>query len=114
MAMTLLLLSCGRSDKGHFQNESVEKQEFATSVNDEELDGECTELDSLQVRRGEEEGQSGKNADVPSPTKPHSPSSLHDDNEINNMRGFDPPSEDDMDDNGMSRYMENDDDEGWE
>ena len=31
-----------------------------------------------------------------------------------NMRGFDPASEDDMDDNGMSRYMENDDDEGWE
>ena len=31
-----------------------------------------------------------------------------------NMRGFDPVSEDDMDDNGMSRYMENDDEEGWE
>ena len=31
-----------------------------------------------------------------------------------NMRGFDPASEDDMDDNGMSRYMENDDEEGWE
>ncbi len=30
-----------------------------------------------------------------------------------NMRGFDPPSEDDMDDNGMSRYMENNDEEGW-
>ena len=30
-----------------------------------------------------------------------------------NMRGFDPASEDDMDDNGMSRYMENDDDAGW-
>ncbi|MDO4820099.1 MAG: hypothetical protein Q3994_06980 [Prevotella sp.] len=31
-----------------------------------------------------------------------------------NMRGFDPRSEDDMDDNGMSRYMDNYDDEGWE
>ena len=30
-----------------------------------------------------------------------------------NMRGFDPASEDDMDDNGMSRYMENNDGEGW-
>ena len=29
-----------------------------------------------------------------------------------NMRGFDPASEDDMEDNGMSRYMENDDEEG--
>ena len=32
----------------------------------------------------------------------------------NNMRGFDPASEDDTDDNGMSRYMENNDDEGWD
>ena len=31
-----------------------------------------------------------------------------------NMRGFDPASEDDMDDNGMTRYMEANDDEGWE
>ena len=34
--------------------------------------------------------------------------------EIDNMRGFDPASEDDMDDNGMSRYMENNDEEGWD
>ena len=26
---------------------------------------------------------------------------------------FDPASEDDMEDNGMSRYMENNDEEGW-
>ena len=32
--------------------------------------------------------------------------------EYDNMRGFDPASEDEMDDNGMNRYMENDDDEG--
>lgn len=31
-----------------------------------------------------------------------------------NMRGFDPASEDDMDDNGMSQYMENYDEEGWD
>lgn len=31
-----------------------------------------------------------------------------------NMCGFDPASEDDMDDNGMSRYMENNDEEGWD
>jgi hypothetical protein len=30
------------------------------------------------------------------------------------MRGFDPASENDMDDNGMGRYMENNDDEGWD
>ena len=31
-----------------------------------------------------------------------------------NMRGWDPASEDDADENGMDRYMENDDDEGWD
>ena len=31
-----------------------------------------------------------------------------------NMRGFDPASENDMDDNGISRYMDNYDDEGWD
>ena len=30
-----------------------------------------------------------------------------------NMRGWDPASEDDMDDNGMSRWSENNDEEGW-
>ena len=35
-------------------------------------------------------------------------------NEGDNMRGFDQASEDDGDDNGMSRYMDNNDDEGWE
>jgi len=38
----------------------------------------------------------------------------HDDGQRDNMRGFDPASEDDMDDNGMSRYMENNDEEGWD
>lgn len=31
-----------------------------------------------------------------------------------NMRGFDPASEDDMDDNGMTRFMEVNDEEGWD
>ena len=31
-----------------------------------------------------------------------------------NMRGFDPASEDDLDDNGMSRYFDNNDEEGWD
>ncbi len=33
---------------------------------------------------------------------------------ITNMQRFDPPSEDDMGDNGMSRYMNAYDDEDWE
>ncbi len=48
----------------------------------------------------------------------NSPSSIsstsHKSSGHDNMRGFDPASEDDMEDNGMSRYMENNDDEGWD
>ena len=53
----------------------------------------------------------GKHFDGPPPPPPHEKGrSPH---EPDNMRGFDPASEDDMDDNGMSRYMENNDEEGW-
>ena len=45
-----------------------------------------------------------------------SPSSLHigKGKETDNMRGFDPASEDDMDDNGMQRYFDAKDDEAWD
>ena len=33
---------------------------------------------------------------------------------VDNMRGWDPASEDDLDDNGIDRYMENNDEEGWD
>ena len=58
-----------------------------------------------------------RNADMPTaPVSSSSSSSSHSNKSggYDNMRGFDPASEDDMDDNGMSRYMENDDDEGWD
>ena len=47
------------------------------------------------------------------PSRPVRSSSKSSDS-YDNMRGFDPASEDDIDDNGMSRYMENNDDEGWD
>ena len=43
-----------------------------------------------------------------------SSSHSHESSSYDNMRGFDPASEDDMEDNGMSRYMENKDEEGWD
>lgn len=51
-----------------------------------------------------------------SPRRPAPSSSVRPHRRANddNMRGFDPASEDDLDDNGMSRYMENNDEEGWE
>ena len=36
------------------------------------------------------------------------------DTESDNLRGWDPASEDDMEDMGMTRYQENYDDEGWD
>ena len=38
----------------------------------------------------------------------------HSSDNYDNMRGFDPAFEDDMDDNSMSRYVENNDEEGWD
>lgn len=38
----------------------------------------------------------------------------HKSSSYDNMCGFDSASEDDMDDNGKSRYMKNDDEEDWD
>ena len=54
----------------------------------------------------------GKRFNGPPPPPPHEKGRPP--HEPDNMRGFDPASEDDMDDNGMSRYMDNNDEEGWE
>ena len=54
----------------------------------------------------------GKRFNGPPPPPPHEKGRPP--HEPDNMRGFDPASEDDMDDNGMSRYMENNDEEGWD
>ena len=58
------------------------------------------------------EEKSEKKTSTPSRSSTYSTSRSTDD--YDNMRGFDPASEDDMDDNGMSRYMENYDEEGWD
>ena len=54
------------------------------------------------------------NSSIPISSSSTSALRLHKSGGYNNMRGFDPASEDDMDDNGMERYMENNDDEGWD
>ena len=53
-----------------------------------------------------------RDSHTPPPPPPHEKGRPP--HEPDNMRGFDPASEDDMDDNGMSRYMENNDEEGWD
>jgi hypothetical protein len=47
-------------------------------------------------------------------TESSSNSSSRKEKELDNMRGFDPASEDDMDDNGMQRYFDANDDEAWD
>ena len=62
------------------------------------------------VAREKDDLPDEKHNDTPMPSK-------SDDEEVvveDNMRGFDPASEDDMEDNGMRRYMENNDEEGWD
>lgn len=66
------------------------------------------------VREIKQEVEEKKDASVSNSKSYGSSSSYrHEDTRSDNMRGFDPASEDDMHDNGMSRYMENYDDEGW-
>ena len=58
----------------------------------------------------------GKYNNIPPPPPPSGDDGRHPPHhgpKPDNMRGCDPASEDDMDDNGMRRYMENNDEEGW-
>ena len=50
----------------------------------------------------------------PSSSASSSRNSKYKEKELDNMRGFDPASEDDMDDNGMQRYFDANDDEAWD
>ena len=54
----------------------------------------------------------GKHPDGPPPPPPDG--KRRPPHEPDNRRSVDPASEDDMDDNGMSRYMESNDDSGWD
>ena len=56
--------------------------------------------------------QSGKSNSVKSSSSKTHSRPIHNEHH-DNMRGFDPASEDDTDDNGMKRYMKNNDEEGW-
>lgn len=78
---------------------------YPKNISDTEYESAATEPDSVIQ-------------DIPSKKPIKMPSSSYNpsrkEKELDNMRGFDPVSEDDMEDNGMSRYMENYDEEGWD
>ena len=101
LALSLFLSSCGNRIK----------QECTPSVTKDVLNEEETQV--VDTDKMEEACQKTEEVKVPSTplstTSPHSHKSIS----YDNMRGFDPASENDMEDNGMSRYMENNDEEGW-
>lgn len=98
----VLYLSCDNKPR---QTEPV--------IYDDQPDIEQSQLDTIASSVQKEVPETKKTP--PSPISSSSSSSRsHKSNSYDNMRGFDPASEDDMDDNGMSRYMENNDDEGWD
>lgn len=92
---SMLLMACGNSKK-----KQSDYNEF-TPVGKTEF--ERNEDTVLTVKKTSEAPPAAKSASSQSSGTPH-----------DNMRGFDPASEDDMDDNGMSRYFENNDDVGWD
>ena len=79
-------------------------------------DQPVVELSDSDTTSTSVQNKANKVEEIPSsPVKSSSTASSHShkSSEYDNMRGFDPASEDDMEDNGMSRYMENNDEEGW-
>ena len=98
MVSGLLLLSCGSKTP-----------KARRAVMDYETGVERTAPDTaVQGKAKKTVGTVRTEKVKPTATEKHKPG--NDDN----MRGFDPASEDDLPDNGMNRYMENNDEEGWE
>ncbi len=108
----VLVLSCGNKNKQH-DKLFDQKKEDSSLISDEgkvrrdsvgknllEDAAKVASSESSSIRR--KASRSGYSSDE------------DDEKEYDNMRGFDPASEDDMEDNGMSRYMENNDEEGWD
>ena len=100
--LMVTFISCGNKSR---QAEPI--------IYDDQPEVELSDLDTISSSVQDE---GNKVEEIPSsPVKSSSTASSHShkSSEYDNMRGFDPASEDDMEDNGMSRYMENNDEEGW-
>ena len=100
--LMVTFISCGNKSR---QAEPI--------IYDEQPEVELSDPDTISSSVQDE---GNKVEEIPSsPVKSSSTASSHShkSSEYDNMRGFDPASENDMEDNGMSRYMENNDEEGW-
>ena len=106
-----LILSCGNKNKA--QDKFFDQKEESSLISDE---GKARR-DSVGKKLLEDAAKvaASESSSIRRKTSRSGYSSDDDDEkEYDNMRGFDPASEDDMEDNGMSRYMENNDEEGWD
>jgi hypothetical protein len=101
ITLLLSLFSCGNRTKQEYSTIVVEKNVEETYKHHD--------TDNIEVVKDKMNNTEAQSTHVPSSSS-HSQKSC----DYDNMRGFDPASEEDMDDNGMSRYMENNDEEGWD
>ena len=106
--LALLLLSCG--NKKRYTISDVEKFNKQWEEKHRQVDNVKKDEGKDKTENVNHSPGSSSSSSSPSSSSSRSNSSSN----YDNMRGFDPASEDDMDDNGMSRYMENYDEEGWD
>ena len=99
LVLSLISYACGNKSQ---QNETV--------IDDNQTFIEQNAFDTASIPIWEEAAIIKET--IPLPTS--SSSQSHNPGYNDNMRGFDPASEDDMEDNGISRYMDNYDEEGWD
>ena len=102
IGITLLLLSCGNGGK----NDAPIDGGHGIGIDTATVNEINHYVDSLRAIESANESSTS--------IAPSSSSSREDHYKPDNMRGFDPASEDDMYDNGMTRYMEVNDEEGWD
>lgn len=104
----VLLLACGGQKK---QQREVE---WSSAEVEEPRNTDLTQDTVKADASAPKEDVKSATEPVSSSTRSARSSSRSYDDDDDNLRGWDPASEDDMDDNGMSRYMENYDEEGWD
>lgn len=112
ICIMVLVLSCGNKNK-HQDKLFDQKKEESSLISDEgkarrDSVGKNLLEDAAKVASSESSSIRRK------ASRSRYSSDDDDKKEYDNMRGFDPASEDDIEDNGMSRYMENNDEEGWD
>ena len=100
--LMVTFISCG--------NKSLQAEPI---IYDDQPEVELSDPDTISSSVQDEGNKVEEKPSSPVKSSSTASSHSHKSSEYDNMRGFDPASEDDMEDNGMSRYMENNDEEGW-